>query len=132
MGFILFTLLLLPLSFLGCAPSLPKEPLRPRIVWQEQEITPPLFDDGEKISLLQALNRSLDYWEKVKSSREYYREWPGPEGRVLTPEIIFNSLTLFREILANTPDPKEWDRQIREGFTFWQVKRWKRIGEENS
>ena len=74
------------------------------------------------MSLLQALDRSLDYWEKARSSREYDREWSGPAGTALTPGVIYDSLLLFREILIGPSNGAEWERKVRERFTFWRLK----------
>jgi membrane-bound lytic murein transglycosylase A len=100
----------------------PKEP-PPReelLLPREKESIHPLTDDGERISLRKAVENSRAYLEKKSSFPHSPHNSSGYRGDLPTLEKARSSLSLFREILLNTPDQAEFARRIQESFYLWE------------
>ena len=103
----------------SCLPFVPREEL-PRegpIFFQERQIREPLGDDSSRESLLISLEKSLVYL----GQRSPGEPDPGPGREKFSPENIFRTLLLFRELLGSASDEAEVDRKIRENFHFWEL-----------
>lgn len=113
-------LLLFSLFLGGCAVLVPKAPPRPiaEIEFLEKELTEPLIDDTDLNSLQLALEQSLLFMARNESRRNPQPMEPGFPG-----EMVFRSLTRFKEILQQARDERDLDRSLREHFRFWQIKR---------
>jgi len=101
----------------------PKEPpsLEGLIPPPEKEFIPLLTDDVERKSLREAVENSLAYLQKKISSLhspDNISEYEKDLGHL---EKARRSLSLFREILLNTPDPAEFARRIQERFRLWET-----------
>jgi membrane-bound lytic murein transglycosylase A len=107
----------------------PKEPPPPEelLLPREKESIHPLTDDGERTSLREAVENSLVYLEKKISSPISPDNSSGNQGDLRHLEKVRCSLSLFREILLNTPDPAEFARRIQENFHLWETT-WKGEG----
>jgi membrane-bound lytic murein transglycosylase A len=105
----------------SCLPSVSREDLSriSPISFQEREIREPLVDDSSRESLLTSLEKSLVYLRQGKPGESN----PGPGGEKFSPEKVFRTLLLFRELLGSAPDDAEIDRKIRENFHFWELRR---------
>ena len=103
--------------FSGIAPA-QKEPPAPEksLLPGETESISPLTDDGERLTLREAVENSLSYFEKKSSSSNSFEKFSGYRGNRLPLEKASSSLALFREILLNTPDREEFARRIQERF----------------
>jgi membrane-bound lytic murein transglycosylase A len=77
----------------------------------------PLTDDSSRESLLISLERSLVYLGQGKPGKSD----PGPGRDKFSPENIFRTLLLFRDLLGSASDEAEVDRKIRENFHFWEL-----------
>jgi len=77
----------------------------------------PLTDDSSRESLLISLEKSLVYLGQRKPEET----GPGPGRDKFSPENIFRTLLLFRDLLGNASDEAELDRKIRENFHFWEL-----------
>lgn len=89
------------------------------ISFQEREVREPLWDDSSRESLAIALEKSLVCLRRGKPGETD----PGPEGDKFSPENVFRTVLLFRELLRSAPDDAELDRKIRENFHFWGLSR---------
>jgi membrane-bound lytic murein transglycosylase A len=98
-----------------------REELRPEgpVIFQQREMKEPLEDDSSRESLNISLEKSLLYLGQGKPGGTD----AGPGGEKFSPENIFRTLLLFRELLATSPDYAEIDRKIRENFHFWELGR---------
>jgi len=108
---------------LGCVPRIPKEPLPPEKppLYQEQKFIYPLTDDAGNSSLQTAVERSLAYLAKRISAGNSPSYLQGPGGNLFSPAGLYRSLTIFREILTSASAEAEFERRVREAFTFWEV-----------
>ena len=108
----------------SCLPSVSREDLSPKdlIFFEQREIREPLTDDSTKESLIASMERSL---ARLKQKEPAGSEPDFPAGK-FSPENVFRSLVLFREILQSASDEVEIDRKIRDNFHFWE------LGRENS
>ena len=112
-----FFLLLLLLS---CVPPPPQEPFRkeePPPVRLEKKIFP-LTDDGNKKSLLTAIDKSLVFLEKKIAGGNSFRPLPGSFGSFFTPEKTLRTLKLFRDIYFFSADQSELETKVNEKFLF--------------
>jgi len=112
-----FFLLLLLLS---CVPPLPQESFRkeePPPGRLKKEIFP-LTDDGDKKSLLTAIDKSLSFLERKIAGEAPSRSLPGSFGSFFTPEKTRRTLKLFREIYFFSADPSELETKVNEKFAF--------------
>jgi membrane-bound lytic murein transglycosylase A len=75
------------------------------------------MDDSSRESLLISLERSLGYMSQGKPGKID----PGPGRDKFSPENIFRTLLLFRDLLGSASDEAEVDRKIRENFHFWEL-----------
>ena len=110
------------LLFLGsCVPAVPREDLRGKepLSFREHEIQGPLRDDSSRDSLLASVERSLAYLEKKRSQGGL----PAISGEKISPDHVYRSLNLFRDILSSAPDEGEWERRVRETFVFYELRR---------
>lgn len=116
-GGIIFSLLL------GCRPPVPRELLPPRkpLLYQEQKFIYPLTDDADKSSLQAAVERSLAHLAKKICAGNSPSYLQGPARNLFSPARLYRSLTIFREILSTASEEAEFDRRVREAFTFWEV-----------
>jgi len=113
-GFILL------LVILSCVPPPSKEP------FHMEEPFParlggeffPLTDDGDKQSLLTAVDKSLGFLEKKITGENPSRPLPGPFGNFFTPERTYRTLKLFREIYLSSADQSEMETRMSEKFSF--------------
>jgi membrane-bound lytic murein transglycosylase A len=108
---------------LGCRPPVPREALPPEkpLLYQEQKFIYPLTDDADKSSLQAAVDRSLAHLTKKISAGNSPRYLRGPARNLFSPERLYRSLTIFREILSSASEEAEFERRVREAFTFWEV-----------
>jgi membrane-bound lytic murein transglycosylase A len=116
----IFSTILLVLTFISCVPPLPKEPFRkeePAFLREREEIFP-LTDDGDKKSLLAAINNSLFFLEKKLSGASPFPILPEPFGGLFTPERASRTLRLFKEIYAQSADQPDFDSRVAEKFSF--------------
>jgi membrane-bound lytic murein transglycosylase A len=112
-----FFLLLLLLS---CVPPPPKEPYRreePPPGRLEREIFP-LTDDGDKKSLLAAIDKSLEFLEKKIAGENLSRPLSGSFGSFFTPGKTHRTLKLFRDIYFFSADQSELETKVNEKFSF--------------
>ncbi len=108
------------LKLLGCVPPPPLEPLRkeePPPAPLGREISP-LTDDGDKKSLLTAIDKSLEFLEKKIAGGNSFRPIPGPFGTLFTPEKAHRTLKLFRDIYLFSADQSELEAKVNEKFAF--------------
>jgi len=112
------------LLLLGCLPTPPKEPFRPEepFPFQEVKFIPCLTDDADKSSLQIALEKSLEHLSKKISPGSSPSTVSGPFGIFFTPQRVYRSLALFREILLSASDEVEFEKRVREAFVFWEVR----------
>ncbi len=113
------------LSLLGLLVPISQAPLcsGETILFKQREIILPLADDADKSSLQTAIERSLGHLGKNISANNSAIRPPIPENNFFTPERISRSLALFREILLSASDEGEFERRVRECFTFWEANR---------
>jgi len=112
-----FFLLLLLLS---CVPPPPQEPFRreePPPGRLEKEIFP-LTDDGDKKSLLAAIDKSLGFLEKKIAGENLSRPLSGSFGSFFTPGNTHRTLKLFRDIYFFSTDQSELETKVNEKFSF--------------
>jgi membrane-bound lytic murein transglycosylase A len=102
----------------SCLPSVSREDLSRKgpIFFQEREIREPLTDDSTKESLIACVERSLARLNEMGMGGNR----AGISREKFSPENVSRTLILFREILQNTTDDAEIDRQIRSNFSFWE------------
>jgi membrane-bound lytic murein transglycosylase A len=112
----LFLLFLL----LSCVPPPPKEPFL-----KEEPPPPPstkeiftLTDDGDRKSLLTAIDKSLCFLERKIARENPSRPLPGPFGSFFTPEKTYRTLKLFRDIYLFSADASELETKVNERFSF--------------
>ena len=112
----LFLLFLL----LSCVPPPPQEPFR------KEELPPlrlakeifPLTDDGDRKSLLTAIDRSLWFLEKEISGENPSRPLSRSFGSFFTRERTHRTLKLFRDIYLFSDDPSEMETRMSDKFFF--------------
>ena len=105
---------------LSCVPPPSREPFRleePPLVKLEKEISP-LTDDGDKKSLLTAIDKSLEFLEKRIAGENFSAPFPGPLGTFFSPEKTYRTLKLFRDIYDSCADQAELEAKIKEKFFF--------------
>jgi membrane-bound lytic murein transglycosylase A len=112
---IIFLSLLDLLAPISKAPICLGEP----ILFKQREIIHPLADDADKSSLQTAVERSLSHLAKYISASPP----PEPLSNFFMPERTYRSLALFREILISASAEGEFERRVRECFTFWEATR---------
>ena len=114
-------IVLLPL--LACLPPISREagPPEKPVLFQEIELISPLTDDADRSSLRAAVERSLAYLALKNSAGDSRSTQPGPLGDLFTPEKTHRSLTLFHEILLSASDEDDFEKKMRENFTFWEA-----------
>ncbi len=107
------------LCLVSCLPFVPREdlPREGQILFQERQMREPLMDDSSRESLLISLERSLGYMSQGKPGESD----PGPGRDKFSPENIFRTLLLFRDLLGSASDEAEVDRKIRGNFHFWEL-----------
>lgn len=113
---VLFSLLML----LSCVPPPSKEPLRreePPVFRSGKDLYP-LTDDGDKKSLLAAIDKSLEFLEKKMAGGESIRSWSGLFQNFFTPERTHRTLKLFREAYFLSGGKAEMETRISEKFAF--------------
>jgi membrane-bound lytic murein transglycosylase A len=110
------------LLFLGsCVSAVPREDLRGKEPpsFREHEIQDRVTDDSSTDSLLASLEGSLSYLEKKRSQGSL----PAIPAEKFSPDPVYCSLRLFRDILSSASDEAEWERRIRENFVFYELRR---------
>lgn len=115
-----FLVFFLLLSLAGCVPHPPKEPFRqeePPALPPEKGFYP-LTDDGEKRSLLAAIDKSLEFLERKMAGGYPARSIPGVFGDFFTWEKTYQTLKLFRSIYFFSADQAELEAKVSENFTF--------------
>ena len=107
----------------GCLPPVSREPLPPEkpLLYPEQKFISPLTDDAERSSLQTAMERSLAHLAKKSSAGNSPGTLQGAMGNLFSPARLHRSLTIFREILRNASDEVEFERRVRDAFSFWEV-----------
>jgi len=83
----------------------------------EKEIFP-LTDDGDKKSLLAAIDKSLIFLERKIAGEAPFRSLPGSFGSFFTPEKTRQTLKLFRDISFFSADQSELETKVNEKFSF--------------
>jgi membrane-bound lytic murein transglycosylase A len=113
------------LPLLSCVAPISKEPVRwqEAILFKQGETIHSLSDDADTSSLQTAVERSLVHLAKNISADNLASPPPGPGRDFFVPERTYRSLALFREILISASDEGEFERRVRESFTFWEVSR---------
>ncbi len=114
-----FSLLLVLFTLLSCVPPPPKEPFRkeePPVRLGEEIL--PLTDDGDRKSLLAAIDKSLEFLEKKISGGNLSGPLPGSFGSFFTPGKTRRTLKLFRDIYFFSADQSELERKVNEKFAF--------------
>lgn len=89
------------------------------ILFKQREILHPLADDADKSSLQTAVERSLVHLGKYISATPP----PDASSNFSMPERTYRSLALFHEILISASAEGEFERRVRECFTFWEATR---------
>src|SRR5512147_421767 len=106
-------------SLLSCVPPPSKESFRkeePPALRGEKDIYP-LTDDGDKKSLLAAIDKSLEFVEGKMAGGNSVRP-PASFGSFFTAENIQRTLKLFRDIYSVSSGPSELEERISEKFAF--------------
>jgi membrane-bound lytic murein transglycosylase A len=106
------------LALLGCLPPPSHE------LFRKEEPPPeslakagsPLTDDGDRKSLLTAVDTSLGFLERKIAGGALSRPLPGSFGTFFTPEKTLRTLKLFRDICLLAGDPSELERMVNEKF----------------
>jgi len=113
------------LSLLDLLAPISKTPkcLAEPILFKQREISHPLSDDGDKSSLQNAVGRSLVYLGKNISANNSATRPPIPGNNFFSPERTYRSLALFREIWLSASVEGEFEKRVRECFTFWEANR---------
>ena len=113
------------LSLLDLLVPISKTPkcLAEPILFKQREISHPLSDDGDKSSLQNAVGRSLVYLGKNISANNSATRPPIPGNNFFSPERTYRSLALFREIWLSASVEGEFEKRVRECFTFWEANR---------
>jgi len=117
---IMCSLFFLLFVLLSCVPPPPKEPFRkeePHLVRLEKGIIP-LTDDGDRKSLLTAIDKSLFFLQKRIDEGNAFRPPPGSFGSLFTPEKTCRTLKLFRDIYLFPAEPSEIETKINASFSF--------------
>jgi membrane-bound lytic murein transglycosylase A len=109
------------LALAGGLPPIPQESVRSEepVLFQEREIIAPLADDADRSSLQTAVERSLAQLAKNISASPP----PGAGRNFSRRERTYHSLALFREILIRASDEGDFERRLKESFTFWEATR---------
>ena len=108
------------LAVLSCVPPPPQEPFRkeePPPGRLGQEVFP-LTDDGDKKSLLAAIDKSLGFLERKIAGGNLSRPLPGSFGSFFTPGKTHRTLKLFRDVYSFSADPSELETKVNEKFAF--------------
>ena len=108
------------LTLLNCVPPPPQEPFRreePPPGRLEKEIFP-LTDDGDKKSLLAAIDKSLEFLEKKIAGENLSRPLSGSLGSFFSPGKTHRTLKLFRDIYFFSADHSELETKVNEKFSF--------------
>lgn len=107
----------------GCLPPVSREPLPPEkpSVYPEQRFISSLTDDADRGSLQTAVERSLAHLAQKTSAGNASGSLPGTMGNLFSPARVHRSLMIFWEILRSVSDEAEFERRIRDAFTFWEV-----------
>ncbi|MBN1419397.1 MAG: MltA domain-containing protein [Planctomycetes bacterium] len=74
-------------------------------------------DDGGRESLIAAIDNSLDYLSRP-SSEAYF------PYLTISHERVVASLRAFREIVAGSPDPRDWRARVERDFDVYRSKGW--------
>jgi membrane-bound lytic murein transglycosylase A len=110
------------LIFFGCAAPIPeKPPPSKHLSFRTKEISGHLTDDGDKSSLIRAIEKSLTFTGQKDSTGPISGSPRAALEDLRSPDQVRRSLILFLEILSVTPDPEELDKILRERFTFWEA-----------
>jgi membrane-bound lytic murein transglycosylase A len=108
----------LALSLLACEPHVSPGYIPPEtpILLQERNFPPCLIDDGDRQSLMKALERSLAYLESIRSTRNPPSPFLSPAGDFFSRERVRHTLNLLREIFLSTSTEGEMTQKVRENF----------------
>ncbi len=96
-------------------PTPPPPPPLVGLVQVPPDQIPTLADDMDEASLERAIDRSLQFFKRVKNHRTFSF---GDQN--YTVQEMRESLLNFREIILSTKDPAERESKIRETFAFYR------------
>ena len=89
---------------------------KPFLVRQTNESLPPLKDDLDYKNLIQSIENSLAYFQKLPKDRKFHF---GPDD--FDAEAMIRSLERFREKVKTEPSPAELDRFIKQHFHVYKI-----------
>ena len=102
----------------GCYPALEKQAEKPEeTLTQVRFFHPKFVDDGDFSSLAFAIERSLDYLNRLDSKSRFHY---GPD--LYTTQHIRNSLKSFAEMISRNPDPALLKKEIKKHFLIYRAR----------
>jgi len=114
---LIFTLLINTISFLGCYPALKKKAQRPEeALIPVRFFYPDFLDDMDLDSLAQAINRNLEYLNRLDP--EYLFSY-GPHQ--YTCRQVRESQEALLRLIAKGPDAKALNKKIRKDFLIYRA-----------
>ena len=118
-------ILLSALAFFGCYPSLKKQAQRPEDALVPVCFFSPAFHDDMDIeSMALAIRRNTEYLNRLDPDKTFRY---GPHE--VTCREVLDSQKAFLEIMAENPDPDEFNKKIKERFTIYRAAG--RVGNSN-
>ncbi len=111
-------LLLLVFFAVSCAAGIgtPREKILPALVLIPSDKVPPLADDLDNDLLATAVDRSLQYYEKIPANNMQYI---GDER--ITAKVLKESLLAFQEILSGSESDEVKREKIRNTFDLYRA-----------
>jgi membrane-bound lytic murein transglycosylase A len=110
-------LLMAFLSFLGCYPTLKQEAKKPDEALRKIRFFHPTFkDDLDFSSLAQAIERNLEYLNRLDPDKPFYY---GPHK--YTTKQVQESQEVFLDLITAYPDSKELYRNLRKHFLVYKA-----------
>jgi len=110
-------LLIVSITFFACYPVLKKEARHP-----EEALTPvrlfyPEFrDDMDRASLVSAIQKNIEYLNKLDSEKPFYYG-----SQVFSSRHVKESQEAFLKLLAENPDPKQLNQAIKDTFLVFRA-----------
>jgi membrane-bound lytic murein transglycosylase A len=110
-------LLAVSLILVGCYPTLQKEAQKPEEALRKVRFFYPRFgDDMEYSSLITAVCRSLEYFDRLDPNKIFYYG-----NQKYSAKQVKESLEAFVRLIIENPDPKELNRQVRKNFLVYKA-----------
>ena len=116
--FLLRSFLLITIfAFLGCHPTLKKEAERPEQALSRVRFFYPKFkDDMDFSSLIQAINRNLEYLNRLDPEHIFHYG-----SHKYTCRQVIESQEAFLNLLLKNPDSKVLNKEIRKHFSVYRA-----------